>query len=282
MTLIDKDELERRAAAMVVEELSAVRFVKRDVPGAPPGTRDFDIVFADGHEEPLEVTTNLDSVVMRAFGRADGGAFDLPANVRRFWIVSGNQTHIDTEGMTVPFDRRRVSELLRPLIEQLEHAGETYFDTDRLAWPIGGRGVTGYEQPGRELYDLGIARGISGEITGEKPRISVHLGGGGSWGPETIPTVLEGLAALPDNVAKLDARRDAERRHLFVVLTGSGSTDMAGWALGDFLRGGWIWDDPPGIPELPEAITTIWASTATDGIYATPPDGWQRFGVGRT
>ena len=105
----------------------------------------------------------------------------------------------------------------------------------------------------------------------------VSLGGGGSWGPPIIPGVLEKIAALPDNVAKLEACRKAERRHLFVVLAGSGSTDMAGWALSDYLRG-WIWDDEPGLPKLPAAITTIWASTGTGGIYATPPDGWRRFG----
>jgi hypothetical protein len=281
MKLVDKDELECRAAAMVVAELGAVRSVKCDISGGPSGLRDFDIVFADGHKEPLEITTNLDSVVMSAFARADGGAFDLAANVRRFWMVSGSQTFTDTSGRVLPFDRHRVTELLIPLIEELDQAGETYFDTDRLAWPIGGRGIAGYEKPARELYELGIARGVSAEVQGEKPRVSVHLGGGGSWGPSTIPTVLEAIAALPDNVEKLDACSDASRRHLFVLLAGSGSTNMAGWALSDFLRGSWIWDDPPGLPELPSAITTIWASNATGGIYASPPDGWQRFDTAR-
>jgi hypothetical protein len=58
MALVEKDELEERAATMVVEQLGAVRFTKRDLPGGPSNTRDFDIVFADGYEEPLEVTTN--------------------------------------------------------------------------------------------------------------------------------------------------------------------------------------------------------------------------------
>jgi hypothetical protein len=53
---------------------------------------------------------------------------------------------------------------------------------------------------------------------------------------------------------------------------------MASWALSDFLRGNWIWDDPPDLPELPDAITTIWASTGIGGIYATPPDSWHQFG----
>jgi hypothetical protein len=216
---------------------------------------------------------------MTAFARADGGAFDIWANVSRFWVVAGSQTYTDHSGRTLPFDRKRVTELLTPLIEQLDRAGETYFDTDRLAWPVGGLGIAGYEEPARALCGLGITRGISADARGEEPRISVHLGSGGSWGPSTIPTVLSQIAALPDNVEKLHARADAEHRHLFVVLSGSGAANMAGWALGDFVRGSWIWDEPPGLPELPEAITTIWASTGTAGIYATPPDGWQPFGV---
>jgi hypothetical protein len=88
MALVEKEELEERAATMVVEEFGAVRFEKRDLPGGPSRTRDFEIVFADGHEEPLEVTTNLDTVVMNALERTDGGN----ANVKHLWIVSGHGT----------------------------------------------------------------------------------------------------------------------------------------------------------------------------------------------
>jgi hypothetical protein len=135
-----------------------------------------------------------------------------------------------------------------------------------------------------ELHALGITRGGSVEIpkTGNgsdmTPGISVHLGGGASWGPDTITTVIEEIAKLQDNVKKLDARRDAGRRHLFVVLSGRGSTDMAGWALQQYLEGDWIWERDPSLPDLPEAITTVWAGNRTGGIYATPPEGWRRFG----
>jgi hypothetical protein len=195
--LIDKDELEDRAAAMVVAELGALRSERRDLSGGPCGTRDFDVIFQDGHEEPLEVTTNLDSVVMTAFARTDGGAFDLPADVRRFWMISANQTYIDQAGGLLPFDRQRASELLRPLVEQLETAGETYFDTDRLAWPIGGRGPEGYEQVGRALYDLGVTRGLCADAGADNGRVSVHLGGGGSWGRSTIATAWKQLPLFP-------------------------------------------------------------------------------------
>jgi len=278
MTLVDKDKMQRDAASLVVAELGAVRFEERDVPGAPPGTRDFDIIFPDGHCEPLEVTSNLDRVVMNALGRTGGGYFELPARVRRFWGVSASQTYTDASGKRVPFDPRRVAELLTPLIEELDAKGETRFAIDELAWPVGGPGLPSYEQPARELHALGVVQGLSAAAGEDGPRVMVSLSGGGSWGPPVIPGVLGKIAALPDNIAKIEPCRQAERRHLFVVLVGSGSTDWAGWALRDYLRG-WIWEgEEPGLPELPDAITTVWASSGTGGIYATPPEEWKRFG----
>ena len=35
-------------------------------------------------------------------------------------------------------------------------------------------------------------------------------------------------------------------------------------------KDGWVWDDDPPLPKLPEAITTIWAGNRTGGIYSTP------------
>ena len=284
MQLLDKRDLERTAAALVVDELGAVGFEERDKRGAPAGTRDFDIVFADGHEEPLEITSNFDTITMSALQRTDGGILELEASVTRLWMVTGNHTHTDAKGDTVPFDRRRISQLLPALIEQLEREGETALDVVALAWPIASGAPNHHQAVALELHTLGITHGgsveipASGEGSDSTPGISVHLGGGGSWGPETITTVLEDIAKLDDNVKKLEARRDATRRHLFVVLSGRGSTDMAGWALDQYVDGDWIWERELPLPKLPEAITTIWAGNRHGGIYATPPGDWQRFG----
>jgi hypothetical protein len=114
-----------------------------------------------------------------------------------------------------------------------------------------------------------------------RPVISVHLGGGVSWGPDTLTTVLEEIAARPDNIANLNAHRHAQRRHLFVALAGAGSTDRAVWPLQQFLDGERTWPGEPRLPNLHDAITTIWASSRNGGIYVTPPDGWRRFGSTR-
>jgi hypothetical protein len=280
MSLVDYDELEEHAADMVVAELSAIGARKRDTPGAPSGTRDYNVVFADGHEEPLEVTTNLDKSVMNALQRTDGGVLELDADVQRLWIVVGSHTWTDENGATEPFDRRRVAALLVPFIEQLEPEGEGSFDIVRLAWPTAYGAPQHHRHVALDLHALGIVQGSSIAPTHPEARsgISVHLGGGGAWGPSTITRALEEIAALEDNVAKLEARRDAVRRHLFVVLSSRGASDMAGWALQNFLDG-WVWDDEPPLPKLPEAITTIWAGNRTGGIYSTPPETWRRFGA---
>jgi len=188
----------------------------------------------------------------------------------------GDQTWKAENGSTKPFDRKRVTTLLVRLVEQLEQEGEESFDIVQLAWPTAYGAPEHHRVAALDLHRLGIVHGAS-VATDAQPGISVHLTYGGGWGPDTITRTLELIAALDDNVAKLEARRFASRRHLFVVLSSQGASDMAGSALHDYL-GGWAWDNEPPLPKLPDAITTIWAGNRTGGIYSTPPAGWRRFG----
>jgi hypothetical protein len=91
MALVDKHELEERAAQLVVDELGAGSYEALDIPGAPDNTRDFEILFTDGHREPLEVTTNLDTTVMKSLGRTGGGIIELDADVARLWRSRARQ-----------------------------------------------------------------------------------------------------------------------------------------------------------------------------------------------
>jgi hypothetical protein len=192
-------------------------------------------------------------------------------------MVVGSHTWTDEKGAKSPFGRKRVAALLVPLIEQLEQEDEDSFAVVGLAWPTLSGAPQHHRRVALALHALGIVQGASITQTHlDRSGISVHLSGGGARGPATITTVLEEIAGLDDNVAKLEARCDAVRRHLFVVLSGRGASDMAGWALQNFLDG-WVWDDEPPLPNLPEAITTIWAGNRTGGIYSTPPESWRRF-----
>jgi hypothetical protein len=92
MPLIDMKELETRAADLVVAELGAARWELRDTPGLGVQMRDYDVIFADGHEEPLEVTTSADPLVLKAMGRMEGKT-QIPANVKRVVRVGAVHVH---------------------------------------------------------------------------------------------------------------------------------------------------------------------------------------------
>ena len=68
-------ELENEAADRVVQVPGASRWERRDQGGVQ--MRDDDVVFADGHEEPLEVTLNAEKGVVQTWARLDR-QFDAP------------------------------------------------------------------------------------------------------------------------------------------------------------------------------------------------------------
>jgi hypothetical protein len=265
-------EIERSAASLVVAELGALRWEPRDM---RDGTqmRDFDVVFADGHAEPLEVTTSADPNVMNTMNRMEGKN-RITARVRRSWMVAAHtRTSMDAAGKKTAFDRRRAEALLVPLIEQAERDGHTEIDTTRLAYALDHP----YQPVARELFeDLRIfaCRSYIPSNPENEPAIWLHVGGGGSYGPDSVTAAVEKAAADDGNQAKLAACADAPRRHLFVVLTNA-SEELEYVALLGVLEREL---DMPPIPLLPASITTAWAGTMERGIYVTPPDEWRVFG----
>jgi hypothetical protein len=67
-----------------------------------------------------------------------------------------------------------------------------------------------------------------------------------------------------------DAGPDSPRRHLFVLL--GGESGLAHFTLLEVLDGR---QPLPRLPELPDAITTVWAGIGSGAIYVTPPEDWQ-------
>jgi hypothetical protein len=265
-------ELETRAADLVVAEFGAARWELRDTPGLGVQMRDYDVIFADGHEEPLEVTTSADPLVLKAMGRMEGKT-QIPANVKRAWFASAPYTFTDSQGQKRAFDLRRCVSLLVPFVEQLERDGIERFDTTRMAYAF----ESPYQPPALELFDLGIWHVSSYEHSDpdNDPSISLAVGSGGAYGSSSVTSALQTAAAQEDNQAKLAACPGAVRRHLFVMLT-SATEDLSWIALIGVLDG----THPlPPTPTLPEAITTIWAGIPDRGIYVTPPGDWQTFGA---
>jgi hypothetical protein len=75
--------LELRAAAVVASILDA-RFISRDVGGTQ--LRDFDLLFADGHAEPLEITEASIRSIRNTAGRLERKDREA-ASLRRDWQV---------------------------------------------------------------------------------------------------------------------------------------------------------------------------------------------------
>jgi hypothetical protein len=274
----DRKAIEARAAELVVAELGALRASRRDIPGAPDRTHDFDVIFRDQHAEPLEVTRHLDDIVMKSLRRSSFGRFSIDANVQHLWRVTGHQTTRDRDHSGQPFDRRRVEALLTPLIEQLDREGHESFEIADLSWPPTDVETTSIEDRALELEALGISQG---RIVASSTRrcIDVHLSEGGYFGPEMLTATVEAIATLPDNVSKLERSIHRGRRHLFIRLFPRGATNQVFFALRDVLDGTGITDEDAPIPHLPPAITTVWVALDDRGIYSTPPEGWRRFGT---
>jgi hypothetical protein len=272
MPLVDMKELERRAADLVVAELGAARWELRDTGKLGIQMRDYDVIFADGHCEPLEVTTDADRNVLNTMARMEGN-HRIAHSGERVWSVAVPNTSTDAAGKKRAFDLQAFIALLIPLVERLESGGYEQFDTAVLAWDR----RSPYQKEAHALLTLGVNFGFSYMPSDleDEPCIWLGVGGGGAFGSNGITTEIERVAADQGNQAKLAACPDAPRRHLFVFITGA-SEELVSPALSRVLDGTM---ELPRHPVLPEAITTVWASMRESGIYVTPPGGWQKFGA---
>jgi hypothetical protein len=264
-------EIEHDAAELVVEALGALRAEPRDTRGGEQ-MRDFDIVFDDGHEEPLEITLDAQGAVVQTWERLDR-ANELEADLERYWSLSPK--FYDKDGRGFVLDVNAVRAVLIPFLQELERLEIFEFWT----WKLWGHPSLG--PAARQLSSYGVEFGSSIEVPpehSEVPRLHLAAIRGGAVGPSLITNAVEAQAAKADNQAKLAASPDAaRRRHLYVGLTSAGEPEgLAWWALLDVLeRGG----EMPPIPALPEPITTVWAGTGTGAIWVTPPDPWHLYRV---
>jgi hypothetical protein len=160
MPLVDMKELETLAADLVVAELGAVRWKLRDRPGLGIQMRDYDVIFADRHCEPLEVTTDADRNVLNTMARMEGN-HRIAHSGERVWAVSVPNMSTDAAGKKTAFDVRACVELLVPFIEALERGGHERFDTGMLAYDSG----SPCQREAHGLLALGVNFGYSHKPT---------------------------------------------------------------------------------------------------------------------
>jgi hypothetical protein len=265
---LTKEEIENWAAACAAEALSASEVCRRDDGKSGQQVRDFDLVFADGHAEPLEVTVHAETAILQGKDRIEKRRC-LTANIARVWSVGVPYVKASPAGESVAYDVRRCERELPGIIERLEHAGVFDLDADSARW------LGPCQDEALCLLQLGIRRVASYLPTdpGDKPMIVLRGSSGGAVHAGEITAAVEQEAADRGNQDKLAVCKDSLRRHLFVVLTLS-SDDHAFWALLKILEDKM---DLPPQPTLPDAITTVWAGIGSGAVFVTPPEAWQIF-----
>ena len=223
----------------------------RDLPGAPDGTHDFDILTPAGRIA-LEVTRAADERVLSTFAAAMGHRFPAP-ELASTWLLT-----IPTLGPNLPVSSR-TSAKSAPALIAVQRAGLDEFN---------GRLYPGQADPALvEATALLAALGVSWARTwGEDgpPRLVFNGHGGfGSNADDVNRLAAEHAAA---NAAKLRAAA-ADERHVFVWIDPSYAEAELAMHAGP---------PPDRAPELPDGVDVVWVANPSGHLWrCRPPGGWE-------
>lgn len=256
-----KEDLEDRAAAAIALVLGA-RAVRRDTGG--DRVRDFDLVFEDRPDEPLEITRFADRDVLNTWARLERADRVAPS-LGRDWAVDVPSRIVDTDDEPAPYDLRAFFVAAEPALAALEAAGYDRFDTG--VWNDNPAAAPALAT----LANLGCNFGFSNEVpTGAVARITPGAPVGGVVGPDSLASAVELEAAKDDNREKLRVPAHVQRRHLCVVIDPSSGTAFS--AASHAITG--------RMPVVPKPITTAWvAGGGTNLFEVTPPADWQTHAI---
>jgi hypothetical protein len=256
-------DLENRAAAAASWVLNA-KARRCDLGGS--SIRDFDLLFDDGHVEPLEVTAHVAASVRQTWARIED-ADQVAPTLTRVWTVNHPSGVPDPRGdRSQPYDVRRCLTEAEPALAVLEAAGYEQFDAG-LVWRVeDSTGADAMHALARLAIDFALSRPPE---PGEQPRIQLGAAVGGVVTADLVAHGVEQEAADPGNQAKLATPSEARRRHLFVVFDGSSGPTFSAAAHGMIGR----------LPNLPAPITTAWAAGSSQVLVATPPGPWETHAI---
>ena len=233
---------DEEAAGTIVARYVGGTVVPRDVPGAPDGTHDLDIVLPDGSVIAVEVTSARESKLLSIYATAFGKRWEAP-NLSAHWQVAFESG----KALDVP----RLAAGVVPHLELLEKRGLTEAGTlTSGAWRSAGDDVVSAFQQITELGATHVRR-WSDPASGETPLLlfSGHSGAGGN--PEQVNALVEERAGAKASYS------DAEL----------GMATMP---------------PPDTSPSLPVGIDVVWAATdgMTNDLFERlwrlkPPGGWE-------
>jgi hypothetical protein len=207
------------------------KVVSRDVPGAPAGTYDFDLVLDDGRVVAVEVTTSTDRKVVEFWAAAHAQSWES-RQLRNSWLLN----------VTPPANIKALRGNVEPLLRGLEQAGISKFGL-------------GHRTAAPEVNTLHRLLVKGGDVlqSALPPRIYLYSTGAGAVGIDAVREAVEHEAAKPDNRAKLGrAAADAER-HLFVWIDPLHTRAAAAM--------GFMGITTPTGCTLPPEVDTLWVGT---------------------
>jgi hypothetical protein len=257
-----KRDIELRAAAAVAFALGA-RAQERDPGGGAASTRDFDLVFADRPDEPLEVTTYADQAVLQTWSRLERLDREAPS-LKRIWALDMPSVERLAASKPAATDVARFMAEAEIALKDIEEAGYERFDAGMIYRdPVVGDAAL-------RLLRIGCQFGFSQPAApGEPGRIQPGSPVGGVVTPDLVAIGVEAEAGKTDNREKLRYPADAQRRHLFVLFDASSGAAFS--AVPHTLDS--------SVPSLPEPITTAWVAGSYKVFSVTPPEDWVEYAV---
>jgi hypothetical protein len=257
-----KRDIELRAAAAVAFALGA-RAQERDPGGGATSIRDFDLVFTDRSDEPLEVTTYADQAVLQTWSRLERLDREAPS-LKRTWALDMPSVETISASKSAATDVDRFMAEAEIALKEIEAAGYERFDAGLIY-----RDAT-VGEAARRLLRIGCQFGFSHPAPpGESGRIQPGSPVGGVVTPDLVTIGVEAEASKNDNRVKLREPADAQRRHLFVLFDASSGAAFS--AVPHTLDS--------SIPILPEPITTAWVAGSDRVFSVTPPEDWVEYAV---
>ena len=231
-------------AAWTLAALRSGRPVRRDMPGAAPGTHDFDVQLPEGRMIALEVTSSTVPEVVAmwdAIGQLDWAVPSLT----RSWSVSLQAAERGKAGTRVRRFHKEAPSLLRVLESELPTRAGDLFGTP-LEESLSSRAL----QTIQALRALGVRHGGPVDtMTGNPPLLLVGTVGQARWldGSSVNQAVADALSA---NAKKLEAPK-ADERHLWLWVDSTdseGAASMHGYSL------------PAETPDLDDRADEVWVA----------------------
>lgn len=260
-------EKQRRedACAAIAAHLLDARFQRRDENGGVQ-IHDFDLVFADGAIEALEICSFTDPTVREQWSLIDR-IDEVAEQLISTWTVS---LAADARIKGLP------GALEEHLLVLENHDVGMYFAGDHfpLLAEVQAAARAGRADAGRTavveamlaLTRLGVRDAArTSTPPAEAPRVVIATGTGGAGTSALINRVVQHVSLKRDNRLKLQAAKSARRRHIFIPIDTSAGV---AWTLA---RG----DPPVRAPRLPSGVEVAWVLGPGGHVLQFEAGGWR-------